>query len=335
MLATLLLMIQLAFGAGPEWQVAPKPIEERPVVEAPPGGWYTEQGTEVDVHGDAADAAVVRSLADHAAVALPALAERMGVPAGRHVDVYLAPTQEMFDEIQPGTPPDWADGTAYARSGLIFLRSPHLRPGTATELATVLDHELVHVLLGSAFGPRPVPRWLQEGMAQYYAGEIGTDLPDKISAGLLGPGLLHIQDLAYGFPADPQRAHLAYAQSADFISWIAATHGERSLRVLIAQLAAGEGIDPALRAATGTDVESMDTAWRARLTTSTMWLRAIAGSGILWFVAIVGLGVGWWRRRKRNRERMRRWEREEAYQVMLEEQRRRAMLARSQEQWLN
>lgn len=335
MIAALLLLINLAFGAGPEWTAAPKAPEERPVIEAPVAGWYTEAGTVVDVHGDGADAAVVRTLADHAAVSLPALAKRMGVPVGRHVDVYVAPTQAMFDRIQPGTPPDWADGTAYARSGLIFLRSPHIRPGTATELTTVLDHEIVHVLLGSAFGVRPVPRWLQEGMAQYYAGEIGADLPDQISAGLLGSGLLHIQDLAYGFPADPQRAHLAYAQSADFISWIAATHGEKSLRVLITELADGAAIDPALRAATGVDVESMDRVWRARLTSGTMWLRAIAGSGILWFVAIIALGVGWWRRRRRNRERMKRWEREEAYQAMLEEHRRRVMAARAQEQWLN
>ena len=60
------------------------------------------------------------------------LAKRLGVPMGRPVDVYLAPDEATFRSLQPGTIPDWADGTAWPTRGLVYLRSPRIRAGTAS-----------------------------------------------------------------------------------------------------------------------------------------------------------------------------------------------------------
>lgn len=339
MLALLVLLLGLfssVVRAEPTWIATPHELVAEPVVEAPVGGWYTEAGPLVSVHGDVGDRAAVRHLADHAEASLDRLAERLGVRANREIDVYVAPSQEMFDRIQPGAPPDWADGTAYARSGLVFLRSPGIRPGTASPLDQVLDHELVHVLLGSAFGARPVPRWLQEGLAQYYAGEIEADDAERIARGLFGSGLFHLQDLVAGFPSDAGRASLAYAQSADFVGWMAETYGPDSHRVLIAELVAARPVDMALRTATGADMESLDKAWRNRLVTPENWLRGAAASGVFWLLPVGALLYGWSWRRKRNRARMKRWEEEERRE---DERSRLAQLAArrrsGQDAWVN
>jgi hypothetical protein len=79
-----------------------------------------------------------------------------------------------FRALQPGQPPTWADATAYPAAGPICLRAPALRSGTDTRLEQVLDHELVHVLLGRAFAPAQPPTWLQEGIARVFAGEVGA-----------------------------------------------------------------------------------------------------------------------------------------------------------------
>lgn len=305
---------------GPAWDNAPDAMMTVPTVEAPDGGWWTESGVYANVHGGAQDRVVVRRLAQHAATAVPRIAERMGVPAGARIDVYVATDAASFVRIQPAPTPDWADGTAWPRSGLIFLKSPSFRLGTAEPLETVLDHELVHVLLGSAFGARPVPRWLQEGLAQFYSGEIGPQLADQLSDGMFGVGIMGFRQIASGFPAEAMRARMAYAESADLVSWIATTHGEDALRTLIAALARGESLDNATRLATGLGVDGLDSAWRGRMQHSGLWFRGLMNSNVWWGLGAVALGVGWWRRRKRDRERRARWDREEELARLLAEQ---------------
>ena len=171
------------------------------------------------VVGDPSDQPTVQHLAKHATDALPLLADALGVPLPEDLRVTLAPSEVAFRDLQPGKPPAWADGTAWPSSGEVFLKSPRIRYGTSTPLDTVLDHELVHVLLGQAFGDRPVPSWLQEGTAKVLAREYTPQMTDALAGAVLGHSLLTLGELTGGFPAEPGRAQLAYAQSADLIAF--------------------------------------------------------------------------------------------------------------------
>ena len=46
-----------------------------------------------------------------------------------------------------------------------------------------------------------------------------ANVNDPRSHGALGDDLLSLEELSMGFPADPLRAQLAYAQSADFVAF--------------------------------------------------------------------------------------------------------------------
>jgi hypothetical protein len=309
-LAALLLAAQVAF-AGPTMQSAP--VEPpRPEVAAPLGGWWTEDGLYARVHAAPEDMATARRLAAHAATAVPRLAERLGVRAGGRLDVYVAPTQEDFARLQPGVPPDWADGTAWPQHGLVFLRAPSARLQATDPLEQVLDHEIVHVLVGRAFaeggarsGP---PRWLQEGLAQWMSGELGPDTARTLSEG----GIIPLTELTRGFPADPIRARLAYAASVDFVGFVASEWGEDALRGLLHGMAGGMDVEDALLAATGESFTSVEAAWRADWADPIFWARlARVSTDALWALAAVGIVVGAFRVRKRNRVRLDRWEREE------------------------
>lgn len=279
-----------------------------------PEGFVSVGGLYADVHGDPRDMATVDRLADHAASAVPRIAERLGLGTGPRMRVVLAKDEASFFEMQPGRPPSWADGTAWPHQALVFLKSPRIRAGTATSLEQVLDHEITHVLLGQAFGNRPVPTWLQEGLAQWIAGEYGPETLDRLAKASLAGGLLTLDEIKYGFPADPVRANLAYAQSADLIAYIASEYGEESLHVLISEMARGTPVNAAFREATGSFAHELDAAWRARLEESSFGLAAL-GDETLWF----GLGapilvLGWLGVRRRNRRRKEAWAEEEARQ---------------------
>lgn len=313
-----------ARAEAPAWAPAPEPPAAPPLVSAPPGGWWTEDGVYAAVHGDAADRAVVRRLADRAAVSVPRLSEQLGVPAGGRIDIYLA-APGTFAAIQPGGTPDWADGTAWPQEGLVFLHSPRDRPGVAEALETVLDHELVHVLLGRAFAPQVPPRWLQEGMAQYFAGELGPATAETLSAADLAGGLLPLATVVHGFPADAGLARLAYAQSADLIGWIGTEYGRGALTALVAEMRTGVAAPEAIRRVTGKDLAAVEAAWGARWADPLLWVKAVMSSGLLWGVLSALLVFGGYRRWRRGREKLARWEAEEERQRRAREM---AMLAR-------
>ncbi|RME25446.1 MAG: hypothetical protein D6798_08920 [Deltaproteobacteria bacterium] len=274
----------------------------QPALPALPDDFQTVEGVWLRVHHAPGDRAVALLLARHGARSVPDFAERLSVPAGGPIDVVLAHTQQQFDSLQPGAPPDWADGTAWPRQGLIFLRSPGIRPGTEEPLTTVLDHEIVHVLLGRVFRGEPVPRWLQEGIAQVYARQYTQATTDTLASGLLGRDLMRMEDLATGFPSDPLRARLAYAQSADLVAWLQNEYGPDTVPSIARALARGEGFGAAVRSATGESVDAIDAAWRARLTGSGLWLKPLVSDTVLFtigaMVLVVG-GVGVMRRRRR------------------------------------
>jgi hypothetical protein len=284
----------------------------------PPAGWKSQRGVYAQVHTDPADVAQGRRLLQHAEAAVPRLAAALGLAPGRTIEIYLSPDQKTFDTMQPGEPPGWADGTAWPSRGLIYLRSPRVRPGDAAPLEQVLDHELVHIILGRAFLPRAVPRWLQEGAAQLFAGEIKPEMTERIGLGMLTGGLIPLEDLTRGFPDDPLRAQLAYAESADFVAWLKSTYGEEALHTVILGLSQGRPPAATLREATGKSLQELNDEWRDRLSASGLWLRPLVSDSALFGVGAVLMVLGYLRKRKKSQDRMERWTREDALQDKLE-----------------
>lgn len=312
LLALLILLLQVAL-AGPTWQEAPESAERPPIAE-PRGGWWSESGLYVTVHGAPEDSRTVRRLADHAAVALPRLSALLGIAPGADIDVYVASSAAQFQDIQPGETPDYADGTAWPKWGLVFLRSPALRPGTAEPLEQVLDHELVHVLVGQAFWPRTPPRWLQEGLAQYWAGELTPSVAERLSRVVFGrERLFSLNQLSSSFYGDPIRAAQGYAAAADFVGFLSGRYGVPALRSLIAEMAGGAGFPDALYVATGEELSVVEAAWRGRWMDASALQGALASPDLLWGLAGVLAVVGALRVRARTRLRLARWEQEERW----------------------
>ena len=307
-------------GGTPSWTAAPPQTFSHWDTPPPPfpEHWVQEQGLYALAGGDLADKAALRRVARHAEEAVPRLAQFLGLPTGKQLRIYLAHSQEQFAELQPGSPESWADATAYPQRALIFLRAPRVRPGTAKPLEQVLDHEITHVLLGQGFHGERVPRWLHEGLAQYAAREYTPELTRQIGRGMLGGNLLELEALVQGFPIDPMRARLAYAQSADLVAFLRNQYGEESLRVLVRQLAGGAPVGAAIRAATGRSILEVDRAWRARLQSSNLWLSPLGDDLIWWGLGGLLLVAGALRVRRRNRRRRAAMEREEEALLALE-----------------
>jgi len=269
-----------------------------------PDGWVNQVGKYVRIHGPASQVLAMERLLKHAEASTPRLASMLRLPTGRRIEIYLTDSQKQFRDLQPGNPPGWADATAYPRLAWVFLRKNALRGGMAAKDTQVLDHELVHILLGQAFQERSPPRWLQEGVAQWYSGEYNFETIRRIADGTIRGGLFELEELAGRFPQHALRADLAYAQSADFIAWLVGRYGEGVLSTLVRQSIRGASFEEALFAATGRTIDELDQAWGSRPGRSWLWVKAIANDGVLLGLAGGILVFGYVRVRRRNRQRL-------------------------------
>lgn len=311
-LALLLALSPPAFAQ--EASRAPDPVEVDASVPLPaiPDGWETIHAPFVELHGSHDDLPTLVRLSKEAERALPELARRLGVPLGTTVHVYLADSDRRFHDLQPSHAPTWADGVAYPALGLVLLRAPDVRGTAGDPLETVLRHELVHVLLGHAFLPQRPPTWLQEGLAQIHAGEIGLDDTQILANGLATGNTLSLSGLSRGFPDDPVRARVAYAQSASLIAHLDATYGPDAVRTLIHELSLGTPIEGAIHAATGDFIERVDADWRRGLEGSGLKWAALANVDLLFGLSGILLVIGGIARRRRFHRRLDEMEAEEA-----------------------
>jgi len=286
-----------------------RPIDDvvlAPNAELPPipAGWETVRGPYVVFHGASEDLDTLLRLSRHAEQQLPQLSRELRVPLGGTTHIYLARSDAQFKSLQPGRAPSWAEGVAYPSLGLVLLRSPSIRAGNQKPLEQVLRHELVHILLGRAFQPTQPPTWLQEGLAQVWAGEVGPDTTYTLARGVAGGSLLSLNGLSRGFPADPIRARIAYAQSADFIGWLRTEYGDEAVAELIFQLSHGAEIEGAIHSATGGFIDEIDQKWRSRLESSGLGMAVLANMDGLFGLAGILLVVGGIARRRQFHRRL-------------------------------
>jgi|GEM_PF-409377 len=284
LLPALLLLLALAVPTS-AWSAAPTS-----------DGFLTMTAGPLRFHHRAEDAGIARALAAQGPRALQTIADRTGISSPRVIDIVMTPSFAEFAAAQPGTPPSWAAGTAYWERGEVYLRTRMPHTG-ADPIDKVFVHELVHVVLGRAFGEREIPRWLNEGAAKLFAGELSPQDHATLVQAALGGGLLPLESITHRWPHGGGRAHLAYAQSVDFVAFLAEQRAD-ALPSLIAHLSSGVDVDTALELATGSKLSELEDAWRGRMTFWHALLPVIGGSGVTWgFAAMVFFAAAFRRRR--------------------------------------
>lgn len=300
-------------GAAPGTRVPPQETEGTAcpparAVEPAPGDalfrWRAEPGLE----------GLARRLSETAATGpLPGIGPPEDVLPGRP-EVWLLRDLSCLSAHGLGSPrPDWVDGVAGRLMGpgpgFIALRVD-LAQTSPDELRAVLRHELAHVALARATGGR-APRWLQEGYAQYAAGDWDLEAAWTLRMAILRGGGDVLRELALDFPDDAQRARLAYLLSYTAVHELAELAGPTGLRALFRELRRGASVDGGLRRVFGITEDQFRERWRQRVENRYGILYILSRATVFW--VLVALAVAWagWRRRKRDREKMARLKEEE------------------------
>ena len=144
----------------------------------------------------------------------------------------------------------------------------HIRGDTVVSdrLVRVLHHELVHASFAAEARSLPVPAWLNEGTAEWFAARVaGKRRLSVAERGRLervaqGGNLFSLRELALPSFAGlgPQGARLAYLQAYAFVEYLVRAHGERSLRELIGHYVRTGNLERALRRSYRADLSSLE-----------------------------------------------------------------------------
>lgn len=182
----------------------------------------------------------------------------VGLAADGVVDILVFPTREAYLAFHDrrGTPrPEWS--TACAAGGRISLYGD----GSGRDaLTSTLTHEYTHIALRAAAGDRPLPCWLDEGLAVL----VSAQFPDYRAVVATAPALLDLDALSVASFSVYGRvdAYLAYAQSRSMAEALL-TAGRARLGTFLQALGAGQDGPNAFATAYGQPLPLWFAAWLA------------------------------------------------------------------------
>ncbi len=260
-------------------------------------------------------------------------ATRLAVPAFARIEADLAGPRVTQVEIRlvkhaegiaaaapPGRgAPSWASGTAYPHEGVVVV-AMRGRDGSLLDWERTLAHELAHMALGRSLGGRE-PRWLTEGFAYLHSPDASLARSTTLFGAVMSGSIVPLWEIEQTFPDEEADAGLAYAESYDFVAWLAQRgryqderdDGDReAFRHFLAELSAGHDLDEAGLAAFGRRMKDLEAEWSGSLRERYMWVPLGFFGGLVWVMAAVLLVLGWLRRRRSARRTLRQWEIDEA-----------------------
>ena len=181
---------------------------------------------------------------------------------------------------------------AYAVPQREFIAIDYSRMNnTPFTLRITLKHELCHLLLHRHIQGGRLPKWLDEGIAQWVSDGFGEIIMDRSKSFLTKAALtgnyIPVSDLAVRFPENRQGLLLAYDESKSLVEYIVSEFGKGSILAILENLKDGYEINPAIEKGISISLYELENQWRASLSKRFTWLIYLSNNlyGILFFLA--------------------------------------------------
>jgi hypothetical protein len=256
----------------------------------------------------------VQPLLDDADDVKAQLADELGEPVlTKLVEVRIAKTPEDMVELAPEDvpPPRYASAVALPGLRLVILSMRAPLSDEGTDLGELFRHELAHIALNDAIESKHVPFWFNEGFAMHASNERAADRMRTLSEASLFKTIIPLTELDRTSPIEHPQVDIAYAESADFVRFLLKRTDRARFAAMIERTRKGQPFDRALGDAYGSDVRKLEYEWREELAKRyTFWPVLLGGSSV-WVIVFGALAVGWYRKKRRDRATIARWDREE------------------------
>jgi hypothetical protein len=226
----------------------------------------------------------------------------LGVTTAIPIRVRLARTEKQF-VAWAGAMPDWVVAIARPAERTLVVRLSRTGAGSGTDVSSVLRHELVHILLPERIGDALVPRWFEEGLAQYLGGRLNRRDRLRVPAAAAAGNLIPLHDLEDAFPRSGTDVALAYAQGESVVEYLVSLGGRHGLGMLMDELRAGRKFPSAVLAVYHVTPRALEYDWQEWVATEgePWWIALLTDSIVpllLFAAAILAILAGWKARRR-------------------------------------
>lgn len=135
--------------------------------------------------------------------------------------------------------------------------------GTHEDVDITIAHELTHVVVGLATeNPyADIPAWLNEGLAVYNEGELGSGGARALEKGIRENKLLSVRSLT-ALTGNPDEVILFYGEVYSVVDFLLKTYGKEKMTELLEVFKEGSLADDALMKVYGFDQDELDAQWR-------------------------------------------------------------------------
>lgn len=241
------------------------------------------------------------------------ISKDIGFHLKNQIKVVMALSEDEFNQFQAkGYPlPEWAAGVAYPKLNLMVIRSPRLQRGPKTPPLKTFTHELAHLILAAGFGNRPIPRWLNEGLAMYESYEWHPAQDLRMTIAVLSGGVIPLEELTGAFGGKEFEVQQAYVQSYSLVNFLISTYGQEGFQFFVHRLARGKPFQQALEDAFHLSPQTFQTKWKRHLRVRFNWIPFLTSTTVLWFVISSTLFFVYLIRKHRNQKIIEEWEKEE------------------------
>jgi hypothetical protein len=142
-------------------------------------------------------------------------------------------------------------------------------------LAVTLKHELSHLFLHDYVGQGNLPRWLNEGIAQWASDGIAEiligDERDLLKKATLSGRFIPLAALANGFPDEEHSLRLSYEESKSVVEYIIKEFGTEGVLSILDNLQKGSEIHEAVLKGLSIPLDELESRWQGYLKRRTTW----------------------------------------------------------------
>ena len=215
--------------------------------------------------------------------------------------VYLAPSEEVFGALTGGVIPEWGVGVAILGAGVVVIPAFASERTRGWDERRVLRHEWAHLGLSQFLQSVRIPRWFNEGYAEWASG--GWDAMEgwRLRVAFATGRAPALDSISLSWPRDRAAAELAYMLSATTVEYLVQASGERALELFLSTWRESGSFDGALRSVYGVTQGQFEEDWQEYVKGRYGWFLVLTHSLVFWLALTLMLLLMVWIRRGRNR----------------------------------
>jgi hypothetical protein len=233
--------------------------------------------------------------------AVPRIAPLVGTDDLRPVSARVYLDRREFREATGIAPRSLVVGLASLPDGQVHVDGT----GVLASIERVVPHEVGHVLIGRAVGQAlpALPRWLNEGIAEYVAGERAAQV-DPVALRAIGRGrALDLSDLDGAIARGGADAGLAYAQAASVVNFLVDRQGETVIAALLQSIRQTADFETSVQQVTGLTTAELEASWRRSVSHRWRWILLFQSSAPVFGLMLLLFLVGFIRHYREKRRR--------------------------------